>query len=204
MNTAATQIEREPASRRAPRDIHARLKHETAPEHAAIEAATGVMNPHLRLSAYRAYLERTLGFYEPVEARLAELGVWEALGLDPAARQKVELIDRDITLLGGRKSLVPLCAAPPQFQSLGEAIGAAYVLEGSTLGGRVISRHVQSCLGPHMPRRFLECYGAKTGENWQTFRGAMARFAKTRELENELIGGAKKTFVSFTRWLNRV
>jgi heme oxygenase len=204
MTIAATHIEREPASRRAPRDILARLKQETAPEHSAIEAATGVMNPRLRLSDYRSYLERTLGFYAPVEARLAELGVWEALGLDPAARQKVELLDRDITLLGGQKSLVTLCSAPPQLGSLGEAAGAAYVLEGSTLGGRVISRHVQGCLGPHMPRRFLECYGAKTGENWQTFRGALSRFAKTRELENEVIAGAKKTFGSFTRWLTQI
>jgi heme oxygenase len=204
MTIAASHIEREPASRRTPRDILARLKHETAPEHSAIEAATGVMNPCLKLSDYRAYLERTMGFYEPVEARLAELGVWEALGLDPAVRQKIELLDRDITLLGGQKSLVALCASPPQLASLGEAVGAAYVLEGSTLGGRVISRHVQGCLGPHMPRRFLECYGAKTGENWQTFRSALSRFAKTRELENEVIAGAKKTFGSFTRWLSRV
>jgi hypothetical protein len=37
-----------------------RLEHETAPEHSTIEAATGVMNPRLKLYDYRAYLERTM------------------------------------------------------------------------------------------------------------------------------------------------
>ena len=46
------------------------------------------------------------------------------------------------------------------FASTAEAVGGAYVLEGSTLGGRVLSRHVQGRFGRDGPRSFLESYGA--------------------------------------------
>ena len=82
-----------------------------------------------------------------------------------------------------------------------EAAGGAYVLEGSTLGGRVISRHVQKLFGPDVPRAFLECYGAATGEKWQSFRAALTRLAGSREAEDRIIAGAQETFRSFTRWL---
>lgn len=201
MTIAATHIE--PVSRRTPRDILARLQLETAPEHSAIETATGVMDPHLGLLDYRLYLERTLGFYEPVEARLAELDVWRELELDPEPRGKLALISRDIAQLGGDASKVPVCDAPPRLATLAEAVGCAYVLEGSTLGGRVISRHVQARLGSDVPRGFLECYGDHTGKFWQAFRAALSRFSGQRQIDDRVIAGAKETFDAFTRWLQR-
>jgi heme oxygenase len=201
MTTQATYIDREPSSRRAPRDILARLKLETAPEHSAIEATTGVMHPRLGLLGYRWYLERTIGFYAPVEAQLEGFGVWRALGLDPAPRRKLGLLMRDIVHLGDDPAALAMCKAPPTLANLAQAAGCAYVLEGSTLGGRVISRHVQNRLGSDVPRGFLECYGAQTGDRWQEFRAALSRFAKSREIEDDVIVGAKKTFGAFTRWL---
>ena len=186
------------------RSILERLKLETAAEHAAIEGATGVMDPELSLEAYRAYLERTLGFYQVVESQLRQLGVWEALSLPAQEREKLPLLAEDIVLLGNiEPASIRSCNAPPVFASTAEAIGGAYVLEGSTLGGRVISRHVQALFGADVPRAFLECYGAETGEKWQAFRAALTRFACSRELEDQMIAGARETFGAFTRWLER-
>jgi heme oxygenase len=201
MTIQATHLEREPSSRRAPRDILARLKLETAPEHAAIEATAGVMHPRLGLLGYRWYLERTYGFYAPIEAELERFGVWRELELDPAPRRKLGLLTRDIVLLGDDPAALAVCKAPPRLENLAQAVGCAYVLEGSTLGGRVISRHVQGRLGPDVPRHFLECYGTSTGDCWQEFRAALSRFAKSKDLEDHVIVGAKKTFGAFTRWL---
>jgi heme oxygenase (biliverdin-IX-beta and delta-forming) len=188
----------------ARRSILERLKLETAAEHAAIEGATGVMDPELSLKEYRAYLERTLGFYQVVESRLRQLGVWEALGLPAEEREKLPLLAEDIVLLGNiEPASVRTCNAPPVFASTAEAVGGAYVLEGSTLGGRVISRHVQSRFGADVPRSFLECYGAETGEKWQSFRAALSRFASSRDREDRMIAGARETFGAFTRWLER-
>jgi heme oxygenase len=202
MSTQANRVEQEPTSQRGARkDILARLKLETAAEHAAVERATGVMQPGLTLAEYALYLEKTLGFYLPVEASLHQMAVWSALGLAAEERAKLALLTRDLSLLGREPARVVVCDSPPQLAGLAEAVGCAYVLEGSTLGGRVISRHVQRCLGPAVPRGFLECYGARTGESWQEFRAAVLRFADTREIENRVIAGARETFRAFTRWL---
>jgi heme oxygenase len=195
--------EREPSSRRAAsRDILARLKLETAAEHAAIEAATRIMRPDIGMPDYREYLERTYGFYRPVEQMLERFGVWPALELDGSTRVKLPLLARDLVELGSDPSVLPICAALPQLGGgLPEAVGCAYVLEGSTLGGRVISRHVQTRLGPQVPHRFLDAYGADIGDRWQAFRAALRWFADSREIENRIIIGARQTFESFTRWL---
>lgn len=210
MTTQATSVERAPNSQRAPssqraprQDVLARLKLETAREHAAIEAATGVMKPDLTLDEYREYLEKTWGFYAPAEEILRRLGVWQVLGVPAEERMKLLILERDLAILGQGQPAhdVVVCAAPPRLAGVAEGIGCAYVLEGSTLGGRVISRHIRERFGEESARGFLECYGAKTGENWHAFRAAVLRFAHSPDAENRIIAGAKETFRSFTRWL---
>jgi len=202
MTIAAPTIEREPSSGRAQQsDILARLKRETAAEHAAIEEATGLMRPEATLGDYRHYLERSHSFYAAVERELQRHDVWDLLGLDAAERTKLPLIADDLEALGRAPESVPPCAAPPSLPGLAEALGAAYVLEGATLGGRVISRHLTSEFGSHVPRRFVNAYGAQTGDNWQAFRAALNRFTRSRALEERIVAGAKETFRSYTRWL---
>ena len=48
-------------------DVAARLRRETAPEHAAIEAASGILHQGLTCDEYRKYLERWFGFLAPLE-----------------------------------------------------------------------------------------------------------------------------------------
>lgn len=198
-------IESAPISQRSARkNVLERLKLETAAEHAAAERTTGVMSPDLTLAQYRAYLERTYGFQKVADEQLVRAGVWEVLNLPAAERLKAPQLERDLARLGvSDVSQLPLVAAPPVWPGVAEAIGGAYVLEGATLGGRVISRHIQHRFGPDAPRDFLECYGPRTGESWQAFRAAVLRFAGSRELEDRVIAGAKSTFEAFTSWLAR-
>src|SRR5688572_30040705 len=135
-------------------DIAARLRQETAPEHAAIEAASGILHQGLTCDEYRKYLERWFGFLAPLEAELHRARVWDALGLDPNERRKRQHLESDLGELGSTVCALPL-AGLPELRGLPEAVGSAYVIEGSTLGGRVLSRHVQTCLGADAPRRFL-------------------------------------------------
>jgi len=202
MTIAAPTIEREPSSGRAQQsDILARLKRETAAEHAAIEEATGLMRPEATLGDYRHYLERSYGFYQVVERELQRHDAWDVLGLDARERTKLPLIADDLEALGRAPEAVPPCTSPPSLLGLAEVLGAAYVLEGSTLGGRVISRHLTAEFGSHVPRRFVNAYGAQTGDNWQAFRTALIRFTRSRAVEDRIVAGARETFRAFTRWL---
>jgi heme oxygenase (biliverdin-IX-beta and delta-forming) len=203
MTTEAIIAEPGPPSTRSGRkDILARLKLETAREHEAIEAATRLMHPLLSLGEYRAYLEISYAFYAAAEPLLARFAVWEALQLSAADRAKLPLLVGDLNELGCDPSKIAT-RATLSLTNLARAVGCAYVLEGSTLGGRVISRHVQHCLGARVPRSFLDCYGAYTGARWQAFRASVLLFAKTREVEDQIVAGAKETFRTFTRLLER-
>lgn len=205
MTIEAPHVDVQPSSQRGMRKgILERLKLETAAEHAEIESATRIMAPELSLIEYRRYLESTFGFYKVAEERLCQAGVWEVLVLPAAERLKLPLLVRDLELLGDTNwAEVETCRTPPPWPSLAEAVGGAYVLEGSTLGGRVISRHIRQRFGDDVPRAFLECYGEKTGENWQSFRAALTRFATSRETADRVVAGAQETFRAFTRWLKR-
>jgi heme oxygenase len=202
MTIETPTIEPEASSRRAPSgDFLSRIKQETLAEHAAIEAAASVMHEGLSVAEYRRYLEQSYAFYQSVEPLLASTGVWEVLGLSAAEREKRSLLARDLRSLGAEPTRLSVCPAPPELGDVDRAVGCAYVLEGSTLGGRFISRHVQERLGREVPRAFLECYGPRTGERWQAFRSALARHAGARDVENRIIAGARATFAAFTRWL---
>jgi heme oxygenase (biliverdin-IX-beta and delta-forming) len=205
MSIEETRVGSAPISQREPRkSVLERLKHETAAEHATIENATAIMNPRLSLLEYRAYLESSLGFYCVAEAKLCRAGVWEVLNLPAAERLKLPLLVKDLQALGHEDPFsLPVCDQPPEWPSAAAAVGGAYVLEGSTLGGRVISRHIHERFGADAPCAFLECYGRNTGEKWQAFRSALAGFASSREIENQIIAGARATFTAFTRWLNQ-
>jgi heme oxygenase len=205
MDSNGTSWEPQPSSQRGARkSILERLKLETAADHAAIEEASAILHPRLSVEGYRAYLEDTFGFYRIAEPQLARMGVWQLLGLPAIERFKLPLLIRDLQALGCvDPSSLPVCEAPPEWPGPAEAIGAAYVLEGSTLGGNVISRHIQQRFGADVPRAFLECYGASTGEQWRALRTALPRFATSREIENRMISGAQSTFRAFTRWLGR-
>lgn len=79
--------------------------------------------------------------------------------------------------------------------SRGEALGALYVLEGSSLGGRMILRAVAARGAETGDLAFLDPYGARTGERWREFlqdledapaaeaeRGALAAFGLAETL----------------------
>ena len=88
-------------------------------------------------------------------------------------------IRRIISDEGGSAAPQPAAApeAPPPVGSLGEALGLLYVLEGSTLGGKVIRRQVEASGGDMAGLTFLDPYGAQAGERWRSFLAVLDRAA---------------------------
>lgn len=186
-----------------PTGILTRLKVETRPQHDAIERALALVDPALTRSRYRARLEQLYGFYEPVEACLREVGGWAERGVDLAARRKAPLLRGDLEALdGGRAGDLATCRALPPLDTAAASFGCLYVLEGSTLGGQFIARHIRATLGvtPESGGRFFQGYGAQTGAMWQSFRDALEAFATAGGSSDEVVAGAVETFRSLHRW----
>jgi heme oxygenase len=115
-----------------------RLRERTASLHAAVDEAVGAFKT---LTDYRRYLAGLHGFRAPCEAALAAgpmpsgVGDWRFVPLVP-------MIALDMADLG-----VPIAARPhplPPVASLEEAAGRLYVLEGSSLGARVLVAEARS------------------------------------------------------------
>lgn len=180
-----------------------RLRGETRHEHDAIEAVLDIMTPGLSIAAYRQQLSRFYGFYQPLEASLASLADWSRVGLDLDVRRKSELLVADLDHLGvDAAGTLPVCHALPPLTSVAAGLGCLYVLEGATLGGQLISRHVKQTLNLDglQGARFFNCYGDRTGTMWKTFRAALVAFALTPAVEDELVASATATFKTLRHW----
>ena len=120
-----------------------------------------------------------------------------------AARGKVSLLSADLAAL----RLSPLAAPCPVpgdvVASAATALGAMYVLEGSTLGGRMIERHCAGPLGMSLAHggAFYHGYGARTGALWQAF-GAVLESHDTDEPQRAaMLHGARSCFGALHRFL---
>lgn len=179
------------------------LRTETREQHDAIEQTLLLMDDDLTLDAYRCRLAQFFGFYKPVEEQLLDgrgpLAPW----LDVQARRKTPLLEADLKALGQQAAArLPLCTKLPPLTSAAECFGCLYVLEGATLGGVIISRHVGQKLGiaPASGGAFFCGYGEQTGAMWQQFRAAVSAFSTQTDDQDTVVASARATFEALQHW----
>lgn len=188
-----------------------RLKTETRPQHERTEGAVRLMDPHLTPAGYRRHLEALYGFYVPLEALLARRLEEAGPELRAEERWKAPLLETDLRELGHDEASLarlPRCERLPPLPGLAEALGCFYVLEGSTLGGQLILRH----LTRHFAGQdvggftFFRAYGDEVGPMWRAFGQALtqaATRAASPHFDAGVIQGARDTFDAFGDWLLR-
>jgi len=170
-----------------------------------MEQAVDLLSPTLTHAEYRRLLERFLGFYEPVEQRLGAFREWPDIGVDLQARSKLAQLDADLRALGcADASALPRATVLPGLDTIDEALGCAYVLEGATLGGQIISRQLRQVLAvtPDSGGRFFAGYGDDTGSMWRTFGAALTAYVDAHGNADRVVLGARQTFETFRRWLD--
>ncbi|AKQ69061.1 bacteriophytochrome heme oxygenase BphO [Myxococcus hansupus] len=170
------------------------------------------MDADLTPSAYRRHLEALLGFYAPLEARLASLPLERLAGLAIQERWKVSLLEEDLRAFGhDAHSLarLPRCEALPALPGLPEALGCLYVLEGSTLGGQLILRHLRrqfESASPPATFSFFNAYGDAVGPRWRAFGDAVNQASESAAddaFDGRAIQAAQATFDAFAAWLRQ-
>lgn len=97
-------------------------------------------------------------------------------------------------------SRLPTCPGFPLLDTIPRALGCAYVLEGATLGGAVILRHLGRTLGVTRERggAFFGSYGSASGPMWKEFCGALAACDEPAE---PAVAAARETFATLDGWL---
>ena len=167
-----------------------------------LEPSKAILGEAVSREQYTHYLKTMYGFVRPFETI-----VYPQLSLlipDIEDRRKTALLEKDLELLGLAKpeiAQIPLCPIPADLQAA-QAMGRMYVIEGSTLGGAVIYKHIHKILGidAESGAAYFQPYGQQAGTYWKAFVNNMAAFALEQKKEQELIVAATETFREIHDW----
>jgi heme oxygenase len=182
------------------------LREQTHESHRQLEVRLDLLPATLSLDRYRSLLARFYGFYVPVEINLAGLCQHNAPELQFSRRCKVNLLIRDLEALGLSRQQItelPLCDNGPTLTRFPQALGCLYVLEGATLGGQLIARHLESIHGIHQENggAFFRSYGLDVGMMWRAFGAALTSYVGVQGEEPIIIRAACDTFARLETWL---
>jgi heme oxygenase (biliverdin-IX-beta and delta-forming) len=182
------------------------LRRATRAAHDRLEARLPFAPPGPSRSAYRRVLEVFLGFYEPLETRLGELAsTFAPLAWTP--RRKTHLLRSDLLDLGATSEALarlPRCRRLPSMPGGPEALGCLYVVEGATLGGRVIARRLRVAgITPELGGRFFHGYGGQTGHRWTELVERLRMAEESADEPARTVEAAVATFEAFEAWLEQ-
>ena len=189
-----------------PISIVERLRSGTRARHVALESRTVLLNKDLSHSNYSQCLQRFFGYYAPLEKRLRESPAWHEAGFVYDNRYKMSQIVQDLLALGVTQDAltnIPQCNTLPNLKTTAQLFGCLYVLEGATLGGQIISKHLNASLGltPDFGCSFFGGYGKQTGSHWKAFGACLTAFAMQTGSDDEIIASANNTFQTLDCWL---
>ena len=187
-------------------DVLVRVKRETQELHHHLESILPIARDAFSLGDYMFVLEKFLGIYRPLEARIMEIsGMPESLQL--GRRRKTALLEQDLSDLGVEQQTISALphASLPALHGVPESLGAMYVLEGATLGGQYISRSASRNLGLDHERgcRFFSSYGPEVGSMWRSFGQVVRERLSGPDEQTRFITGAANTFSCFEQWMRR-
>lgn len=159
-------------ARPAPR-LPDHLRAETAEAHARLEDRLDLLRPHPEKARFRRLLQGFYGFHLAWEPAMAAQPAGALIGAERTALlrgdlQALDMSEVEIDAMDPWTGVESLAADPEA------ALGSAYVLEGSTLGGRLIARAlVDAPWRPPNGLRYFEPYGAEAGPRWRAFKAAL-------------------------------
>lgn len=179
--------------------ILARLKEETRHQHQQTEGDVDIMREDFNRDNYRDLLVKFYSFYKPFEAKMSEAIAANGIEFNHSERLNFPKLEKDLQALGMSDEEILNIKTTEELPNLdsGERIfGSLYVIEGSTLGGQVISRHLKQNLEIDETNgaAFFSGYGRNTGMMWKAFGEAITNFAENSENQDEIIAGANETF----------
>ena len=180
-----------------------RLRSETRPQHEALEQND--FNQALTAGTLTAlgtahFLTKMYGFLRPYETALQEHATDFSAAWEVPERLRAHLILADL----GRSEFtpdLPWCPAMPSLRTRPQLLGAMYVVEGSTLGGQVITRQLAQA-GISL-RAYFTGYGALTGPRWKAFCQLLTETAPMGPDQDEIVASARLTFQRLDQWITQ-
>ena len=175
------------------------LKNDTKAAHVRVEK---VMVKELKainsLEDYGKLLERLFLFYNPLESKVHQY-IDQAILPDIEKRKHTQWILNDLKALDYTIN-TSTESKTQQITSTAYAVGVLYVMEGSTMGGQIISKMLKKQLGANTSTYYFDSYSDETMDMWLSFKNSIAQY-ETHLDKEEVFKGANETFSSLKEWL---
>jgi heme oxygenase (biliverdin-IX-beta and delta-forming) len=179
-----------------------KLRQETEADHRNVEGAVSLMHQGLNTAEYVQCLQSMYGVVAAWEERAAEIAP-EWLQPSLLARRRSPLLALDLAWfgVGDKEHQRP---ALPQMNNLPSLFGTMYVMEGSTLGGQLIARHVEAVLPCREGQgsSYFRGHGSQTGPLWKEFCEMLKLHVPDEQTETVVVS-AKAMFSTFGTWMQR-
>ena len=183
-------------------DVLRMLRTGTAAEHRTVEDVLDLLDPELDRRRLAQVLALLHGFWVAAEQgldRWAASRPADARAVDWDRRRRAGLFVLDLGALG-----VPASAEVPSLSAVGDtdqALGRLYVLEGATLGGVFIDRHLTGLPALADVRiRAFSPYGRETGAMWAAYRRATRQHVRAGGDAGRVLASARETFRALADW----
>ena len=178
------------------------LRTETANRHTALESlmfVNEIMNNSLSIDQYKKLLTINYIIHQKLENKLANmLDANLAEELDMKNRMKLAALEKDLAYWKIDSLTLPALNFEMFVPEKNNAavLGALYVLEGATLGGNVIKKHILAnpAFAEHEDGlNYYGVYGEELGSKWKTFVSILNK--TVAETDYELcVSNANATF----------
>jgi heme oxygenase (biliverdin-IX-beta and delta-forming) len=175
------------------------LKKKTAAAHQDLEKK---LIPHLRKIGskldYIRLLEYLYRYYEPLERQIEPyVPAHQALFHSQSILKDIEQLNPGYDQGFSEQAPVPV------IRSAAAALGVQYVIEGSTLGGQIITKMLAKQLntGTDTGFNYYNPYGNETGEKWSRFRDQLNQ-PRSQAENDEIVSAANETFLFLNRWIS--
>lgn len=174
-----------------------RLRSVTAPSHEHLESlpvSVSIMKPEVTKAEYALYLDLMHDVVKDTETNVFPIIADIVPDIDE--RRKTAQLESDLALLGHAKTGFSTPITGGKTITPAFAMGIMYVVEGSSLGGRVILKNIKTALGFDEAEgaQYFGGYGPVTGSHWKSFLDVLVNFENTNNNEDEIIAGANYAF----------
>ena len=185
------------------------LRAATADSHKQLELnnlSLALLSDNVTAGIYCNYLIQLYPFVNGFEEIIYPQLPYHFLNL--SQRKKVHFINEDLNIYDiSSKNCKTLEESffKDTYPDIFSAAGGLYVLEGSTLGGQIIVKHLQKKLAPgFFKSAYFSAYQHKTGSMWKEFLQQLISLPKSDIEEQQIITGATKTFQIINSLLSNI
>ena len=154
-------------------DLHAMLREGSVSFHRRLDTLPQMMrllSPELSVGEYIGCLRGLQQAHVPLEQAVEAYLAGNNLPFDFTPRRKAALIGRDIAFYSPEEDLSPSSyPASPPIDDAASLVGALYVIEGATLGGRMIAARLAKSISarPAAGADFFNVYGDQVDQRWR-------------------------------------